>query len=393
MTDSETETADPTDGPGTEAPPTTGSAPAEPSPTAGSADPASAESDDSSSVTGTDDRDTTTGAAEGAVAEPDGSTAAEGVDGEESGTNEPAGPAPSDAFGALGNEVRMGVLRELAAAEREVGDDDVGDDETSGLRTFSDLFEASDADTSAGFAYHLRQLDGHYVRKVEDDEAWYELTYAGRKVARAIAGGTFTDSVTRDAVPVEDPCPFCETEALELRSADNYTSVACRDCERRLLTLPFPPGGHRSHDDADLPRAFDRHHRHRIALMADGVCPECGAAVEGSVERPPENLRERLPEDAERVWLAMTCESCGHRLRCPVTLSVLGHPAVVSFYRDHDEDVRERPLWNVGAEWRETVVSTEPWCVLVSTRLDEDVLDLFLDQEGTVVATRRSTVE
>ncbi len=386
MTDSETETAEPTEGPGTEAPATTGNAPDEPSPTAGSGEPDAAGTDGQSAADGEANEP---GTAHGEADEP-------GTAGNETGNSVPddAGaadtPAPSDAFGALGNEVRMGVLRELAAAERAARRDPDDD----GRRAFSALFEASGADTSAGFAYHLRQLDGHYVRKVEDgDEAWYELTYAGRKVAQAIAGGTFTDSVTRDPVPVEDPCPFCEAEALELRSADNYTSVACRDCERRLLTLPFPPGGHRSHDDADLPRAFDRHHRHRISLLADGVCPECGAAVEGSVERPPEDLRARLPEEAERVWLAMACEACGHRLRCPVTLSVLGHPAVVSFYRDHDEDVRERPLWNVGAEWRETVVSTEPWCVLVSTRLEDEVLDLFLDAEGTVVATRRSPVE
>lgn len=296
--------------------------------------------------------------------------------------------APSDAFGALGNEVRTTVLRELAAAEQQ---DDV--------RTFSELFEATETDTTAGFAYHLRQLDDHYVSETDEE---YRLTYAGRKVARAIEGGTYTDTVDRERVPVADPCPFCATEALELRTVDNYTSVACGDCERILLTLPFPPGGHRSHDDSELPRAFDRHNRHRIALMTDGVCPECGAAVERTVERPPEQIREGLldesgdrvhDESGDRVRLELSCESCGHRMRCPVTLSVLAHPAVVAFYRDHGEDVRERPLWNVGAEWRECVVSTDPWCVRVSTRLDDEVLDLFLSADGTVVATRRSDVD
>jgi hypothetical protein len=48
-----------------------------------------------------------------------------------------------------------------------------------------------------------------------------------------------------------------------------------------------------------------------------------------------------------------------------VTAGVLDHPAVVSFYCDHGADVSDRPLWNVGPEWRERLVSTDPWCVLV----------------------------
>ena len=284
--------------------------------------------------------------------------------------------APSEAFQALGSEVRTAVLAELADAERA--------DET---RSFSELFEASGVDTSAGFAYHLRQLDDHYVRQNDDG---YALTYAGREAARAMEAGTFTDSVDRPPVPVEDPCPFCEADALELRSADNHASVACRDCERALLTLPFPPGGHRSHDDSELPEAFDRHHRHRISVLADGGCPDCGGAVASSIRRAASEL---LEDASERPLVRMTCSGCGLQLACPGTLTVLDHPAVVSFYRDHGEDVGDRPLWNVGTEWRETVVSDDPWCVLVSTRLDDEVLDVYLDGDGGVAATRRSELD
>lgn len=85
----------------------------------------------------------------------------------------------SDAFQRLASEVRVAVLRELLAAER-AGATPVA---------FSELHAATPADTSAGFAYHLRQLDGHFVRATEGG---YELTAAGRAAARLVDEGTLT---------------------------------------------------------------------------------------------------------------------------------------------------------------------------------------------------------
>lgn len=186
--------------------------------------------------------------------------------------------APSDAFSALGNETRTAVLRTLLA-DRDTGPVPV-------TRTFSELHEATDEDTSAGFAYHLRQLVGRYVRKDEDG---YRLTAAGRSAARDIVAGTYTESVDLDPVPVPDGCPHCGADALEARGEDSVLTVGCTDCERGVLSLPIPPGARLTH--GDLLAAFDRQHRHRIATMADGDCPECGGAVERAVERPPSTRR------------------------------------------------------------------------------------------------------
>ena len=89
---------------------------------------------------------------------------------------EPLGPA--EAFQTLASEVRVAVLVRLRSAER------AGEAPLS----FSDLQRAAGADSSAGFAYHLRQLSGHFVRGSEEG---YVLTPAGRRVADAIADGTF----------------------------------------------------------------------------------------------------------------------------------------------------------------------------------------------------------
>jgi hypothetical protein len=281
---------------------------------------------------------------------------------------------PSDAFGVLGNEVRMAALHALVDAETE----------GEGSLAFSELFEATPADNTAGFSYHLRQLTDHFVRKTEGR---YTLTYAGREIARAIRAGTYTDSVDFGPIAVDDPCPFCGEERLEARGEDNYVAVECGACDRPTLTLPFPPGGHRAHDPEGLLTAFDRHHRHRLSLMADGVCPECSAPAEAHVDYHDADE----PESTRRPQVRFDCDRCGCRLRSPVTLAVLEHPEVISFYHDHGVAIRERPLWNVGEEWRERVVSEEPWCVRVSTKIDGEVLALFVAANLEVVTVRRTT--
>ncbi|NEU56107.1 helix-turn-helix transcriptional regulator [Halorussus sp. MSC15.2] len=327
-----------------------------------------------------------TGGATRADPESEGARIAESERGADSSGPEVESAEASDAFEALGNEVRMSVLRTL------VGDSGEGDELVSGrTMTFSELFEASPADTTAGFAYHLRQLTDLFL-EAEDDE--YALTYAGLQVARAISAGTYTDRVSFGPVATGDPCPLCESGELAAVCEANYVTVACEDCERAVLTLPFPPSARRDRDPERLLDAFDRHHRHRLSVMSDGVCPECAATMDAVLAAPPESVTEQLPETGgDRAQVRLDCRQCGCRLRAPVTLAVLEHPAVVSLFHDHALNVRDRPIWNVGEEWRETVVSDDPWCVRVSAELDDEVLDLFVTGDLSVAGTRRRDVE
>ena len=304
-----------------------------------------------------------------------------------------AGPGTaSDAFKPLGNETRVAVLR--AMFETEEGH------LRPTTRTFSELFEATGESTTAGFAYHLRQLVGPYLRK-RDDEA-YELTYAGLQVGRGLAAGTYTESVDRDAVELGESCPLCEAADLSLRATDNVATVGCDACDRELLALPFPPGGFRSHEADSLPAAFDRHHRHRIGLMADGNCPECGGRVEGCVDLAGDDASRGEAEDGAgdeddedgetppRAPASLDCAACGYALGCPVTLTTLAHPAVVSFFHDHGVDLRDRPIWNVGPEWHERVVSVDPLAVRVSATLDGETFALYVGRDLTVVHADRA---
>ena len=285
---------------------------------------------------------------------------------------ERADAAASDAFQALGDEARLSTL--VALLDR---DDPV---------SFSDLRAATGVEPSARFAYHLRQLTGRYVEGGDDG---YRLTYAGRKVARAVAAGTYTDSVAFET-DLDADCPHCGATALAASAADNVVEVACGDCSRPVLSLPFPPRGYRDRAPEDVPAAFDRHHRSRLALMRDGVCPECGGRVETAVVAAEASSdSDGTAAEAGRAVAAFRCRTCGHGVRTPVTLSLLEHPAVVAFHHDHGTGVRDRPLWNVGDEWRETAVSLDPVAVVVSVRLDGELLELYVDDAARVVDHRR----
>ena len=311
-------------------------------------------------------------------------------------------PADPDAFAALGNGIRLRTL--VALLE-------------SAPQSFSELAAASGADSTAGFAYHLRQLRDRYVREADADAGdrepgeyatgdgeGYVLTDAGARIARAVRAGTYTASVDREPVSVDDACPLCGAEALVAAARDNTVAVACEDCGRAVLRLPLAPGGFYTHEDGALPTALSRQYRHRVGLMADGGCPECGGAVATRIEPAEGRL---LPDDDPdgtarrddtgdgdggglgRALARLRCEACGYALGVPVTLSVLDHPAVVAFYHERGVDVGDRPVWNVGSEWRERVLSTDPWAVRVSTVLDGDGLALFVAGDGRVVGTER----
>jgi len=275
-------------------------------------------------------------------------------------------PTPAAAFQQLGNETRIEALRLLSA---------------QGPCSFSTLFEASDSDSSAGFAYHLRQLDDRFIRQRED-ERW-ELTAAGREAARTVESGGFSHGVEHDEVTLEEACPLCREGALTLSVSNSIADVTCSGCGGSVMRLSFPPSCH-IRDEDDLPAALDTYHRNRVRTFVDGVCPDCGGRVETTPERVQSG--EGKPPVAQ---LACACTRCPASFDCPVTLSVLDHPAVVSFYDDHGRDVTERPVWNVGPEWRERVLSTDPWCLLVSTRLDEEMLELYIGGDGTVHEHRR----
>lgn len=103
----------------------------------------------------------------------------DGLDGTAVGGIEGDALSPEEAFQTLASEVRVAALLALLAAEAD------GEAPLS----FSRLQSATGSGSSAGFAYHLRQLSDYFVRKTESG---YVLTPAGRRAAEAVVSGAFT---------------------------------------------------------------------------------------------------------------------------------------------------------------------------------------------------------
>ncbi|MFC7059121.1 DUF7351 domain-containing protein [Halovenus salina] len=164
------------------------------------------------------------------------------------------GPTTAAAFQQLGNETRVDIVRRLHA---------------EGPSSFSALFDGSDSNSSAGFAYHLRELDG-FVRQRED-ERW-ELTGAGQAAARAVASEQFTRSVDTESVSLGTSCPLCREGALTLAVSDGVADVTCSGCGESVTRLSFPTGVE-VRDEQDLPAALDSYHRNRIRSFVEGSVP------------------------------------------------------------------------------------------------------------------------
>ncbi|RQG96450.1 winged helix-turn-helix domain-containing protein [Natrarchaeobius chitinivorans] len=289
---------------------------------------------------------------------------------------------PADAFALVGDETRLAILEALwAADERPV--------------SFSELRRAVGMRDSAQFNYHLQQLTGHFVRKVEETgtggagASGYEFKHAGEKIVRSILAGSFTESPTLDPFSVRGACVSCGG-SLRARYADEQFTIECRDCEQRHGQYPFPPGGLNDRTREEVAEAFDHRVRHLHCLAADGVCPECNGRTNAEIVEGGECcLGIGLRVDNE-------CEQCGHTLCSAVGLRLLDHSEVVSFHRERGVHLDERPYWTLPwcvSDRYTRVLERDPYRLEVRIPLAGDELHVELDDDLDVLETRVRTVE
>jgi hypothetical protein len=86
------------------------------------------------------------------------------------------------------------------------------------------------------------------------------------------------------------------------------------------------------------------------------------------------------------------CQQCGHELCAAVSLGLLDHSAVVSFYGEHGVELSETPYWRL--DWcvgddAVTVRCEDPWRLGVDIAVDEETLQVTVDGDLDVVETSR----
>ncbi|MFB6071958.1 MAG: ArsR/SmtB family transcription factor [Halobacterium sp.] len=280
--------------------------------------------------------------------------------------------ATADAFGLLADPSRVEILAALwEAEESEVG--------------YAALREATGLGDSGRFNYHLSKLTDHFVAKTGDG---YRLRPAGLVVLNAIYAGSYVDAPTREGLDVEGECPTCGDDLVGLYDEGMFR-VVCRECDRQLFVLSFPPRGVEQRSDDALLHAVSVHARAHVRRSQSGLCPFCGGPMGSSLVLDAESA---LPAE---ILVATPCENCGVANRASVGFAVLEHPAVAGFLEDCGVP-RDAPPWRFDWCLRDDpveVLDEDAPRVRVPVTAGNDggdaVLYVTVGPDGDVVETER----
>ena len=301
---------------------------------------------------------------------------------------------PEDAFGVLGNRIRMAILRTLwESPERAV--------------PYAELERRTPVSTD-NFNYHLEKLVGQFVRRSDDG---YTLRYAGEHVVRAVVTGVFTEDPSLEPVVIDSRCPYCGSP-VELRYADERLTARCTSCggviddeeypQGTYMSYGFPPSGLAGRTPEELLEAAHVFYDSKVTPMMDGVCPECAARVDHAISTcedhaPGDDGLCRACDTRFAVWTEYTCERCEYARRVPPWFRLLNEPAVISFYHEHGDFEQTVPFkkltWENAPFVRsisQSVASTDPLEILVEFPLGDAALAVTIDADLEILAVERS---
>lgn len=285
---------------------------------------------------------------------------------------------PEESFERLAHEIRLQTLQTL---------------DEEGPLPHARLREAVGIADPGQFNYHLKKLDGQFVREGEDG---YELTPAGRRVVGAVLSGGYTGDLAGQTVPADADCLRCGG-GLETRLEDGGVYVACRECDQRFNNVDIPPGVLEGCDPADLYDLVDRWVKRRLTSSQYGFCHRCDGPIDQRIVRvddrdawhdPDSEFLQDVPADA---LLQEECARCGDFQIALVAAVAVLHPAVAGFHHEYGIDVRETPLTDL--DWLEmgvtSIESTDPLVVSVPVTLEDQTLVASFDADFSLVDQQR----
>ena len=273
-----------------------------------------------------------------------------------------------EVFSSLGDENRLAIVGALHEH----------DDATP--MSFSTLYDHVDVDDTGRFNYHLSQLVPHFVAKREEG---YGLTGAGRRLARAVAAGTFTDVPRLEPFAIDGRCYACDDDALEASYDDEAFAIRCRHCDELILDVHVPPTVVRGRSPSEVVDAFERWSKLQVDQARHGICPDCGGAVESAVAT---DVASEIEFDAAPTF---TCSVCGRRAVTSVGALAARHPAVREFHDERGESLDDRRYWEIDqyvAGQHVEVRSRDPWLFCVSFHAAGDACHVEID--GTLEVVR-----
>ena len=311
------------------------------------------------------------------------------------------GLSPDEAFGVLGNEIRLDIIRALWHADAVHKYDEISD--VTETITFTELRREVDVEDNGQFNYHLSQLVPHFVRRCDDG---YRLSGAGKSIARtviAISGADEFDFST----DLDQSCPLCDAP-MTVSYEDQWLRVRCTNCDGQfgdetpngsvfLSNYPAASLRDRSPDEA-LAVGLYRCMLDNAYFMR-GICRECAGSISASVSvcdshEPAGEEPCRHCGTHSEAWATQRCQTCGFAKRLPVDIFVMGLSPVIGFLDEQGIDVLAPTLdeivtlLQVGVE---TTTSNDPFRVTTSIHGEGSTLEVSVDDEMNLVAIDRTS--
>lgn len=294
--------------------------------------------------------------------------------------------APDEAFGVLGNDTRMGILRALAEAEAKL--------------SFSELRDRVGMRDSGQFSYHLGRLEGHFLRKGQEG---YELRQAGTRVIEAVLSGAVTEAPVVERTAVDVPCFRCGAP-IEVSFREERVESYCTACTGiygegfggapagssdgesahgpeygYLGGLDLPSAGIRGRTPTEVFEAAFTWTKTESLAAACGICPRCAAPIEESVDvcethdtadGPCEECGSRYA--VLREW---TCTNCNRWSGGPLYFKCWADTEVLAFLTARGVN----PFTDVRADgvevaYEEELRSVEPFEAAYTITADGDSL-------------------
>lgn len=287
----------------------------------------------------------------------------------------------AEAFSILADPTRIAILRAFAEAmdQFEPG----ADEPTMPVLSFSEVYERVDLDSTSQLSYHLKTLDGTYLRQT--DEGW-RFTFAGESIVRFLLSGAYAGHDEFERTEVDGRCLYCDAEALRAVVDDLVLFWECTDCEQRMGSFPVTPVQVRNRGAESLLSSTKTRMTSCFWRFRENVCDRCG----GTVDVEFHDLSEGDDHDK---WLATgNCRQCGRSINGPLTVWFSNHPASVAFHWEHGVDVlsfgfHEMTERLMNGDWRTSRAG--PGEYVLTYGVDDAELHLTIDDCLSVLGAER----
>jgi hypothetical protein len=291
----------------------------------------------------------------------------------------------ADMFALLSDESRVDILRAVAVAQSEQSPSN----SRFAPLSFSDIYERVGIDNTSKLSYHLGELAGTYLRKVENG---YTFTHAGEQIVRFILAENFRQPPDIGGIETEGMCLFCGEMRLEAGLDDQYFMVRCPSCEQPVTGYIVTPAQARTWSGAALLESLKRKQATEYSLVQEGICPECAGEIQTEVLDATE---QSLPGEMPVSYFTIdACEACLRRYSGPLTYGVAFRPPSIAFYWDRGVDILRTGWWELHRYlrdgcWSAERIATDPTEYRVELRHEDAVLRVFLDADARTTRTER----